>query len=275
TATGMGARLLRSWVLRPEISPEEIEARLNAVAALKSHTGTREEIRKELEGILDLERLTSRVTLGVATPRDLLALGASLAKIPAVRAHLAAAAEEAGVKRQRLASMREQMDEMADVRELIARGIADDPPAMPNEAGVIRRGFNVELDELRDIMKQGRQFIAGMEERERKRTGIASLKIRYNQVFGYYIEISKPNLHLAPGDYERKQTLVNAERFTSGELKEYERKVLAAEERVLEIEHRLYGEMREAIAREAARLRRAAAAIAQVDVLVNFARIAA
>jgi len=164
---------------------------------------------------------------------------------------------------------------MADVRELIARGIADDPPAMPNEAGVIRRGFNVELDELRDIMKQGRQFIAGMEERERKRTGIASLKIRYNQVFGYYIEISKPNLHLAPGDYERKQTLVNAERFTSGELKEYERKVLAAEERVLEIEHRLYGEMREAIAREAARLRRAAAAIAQVDVLVNFARIAA
>jgi DNA mismatch repair protein MutS len=158
---------------------------------------------------------------------------------------------------------------------MIARGIADDPPAMPNEAGVIRRGFNAELDELRDIMKQGKQIIAGMEERERKRTGIASLKIRFNQVFGYYIEVSKPNLHLAPADYERKQTLVNAERFTSGELKEYERKVLAAEESVLEIEHRLYGEMREAIAREAGRLRRSAAAIAQVDVLVNFARIAA
>jgi DNA mismatch repair protein MutS len=292
TATGMGARLLRAWVLRPEILLEEIEARLDAVAALKSQTVAREEIRKELEGILDLERLTSRVTLGVAAPRDLLALSASLAKIPAVRAHLAAAAEEAGTKSrqdalrlnsgqaggtngQRLASLREQMDEMADVREMIARGIADDPPAMPNEAGVIRRGFNAELDELRDIMKQGRQIIAGMEERERKRTGIASLKIRYNQVFGYYIEVSKPNLHLAPADYERKQTLVNAERFTSGELKEYERKVLAAEERVLEIEHRLYGEMREAISREAARLRKAAAAIAQADVLVNFARIAA
>jgi len=275
TGTGMGARLLRTWVLRPEISLEEIEARLDAVAALKSQTVAREEIRKELDGILDLERLTSRVTLGVAMPRDLLALCASLAKIPALRAHLAAAAEDTGSKTQRLLTLREQMDEMADVREMIARGIADDPPAVPNEAGVIRRGFNAELDELRDIMKQGRQIIAGMEERERKRTGIASLKIRYNQVFGYYIEISKPNLHLAPADYERKQTLVNAERFTSGELKEYERKVLSAEERVLEIEHRLYGEMREAIACEATRLRRASAAIAQVDVLVNFARIAA
>jgi DNA mismatch repair protein MutS len=284
TATGMGARLLRGWVLRPEISLEEMETRLDAVAALKSQTVAREEIRKELEGILDLERLTSRVTLGVATPRDLLALGASLAKIPAVRTHLAATAEVAGAKSrqdasgtksERLPALREQMDEMADVHEMIARGIADDPPAMPNEAGVIRRGFNAELDELRDIMKQGKQIIAGMEERERKRTGIASLKIRFNQVFGYYIEVSKPNLHLAPADYERKQTLVNAERFTSGELKEYERKVLAAEESVLEIEHRLYGEMREAIAREAGRLRRSAAAIAQVDVLVNFARIAA
>jgi DNA mismatch repair protein MutS len=284
TATGMGARLLRGWVLRPEISLNEIEARLDAVAALRAQTVAREEIRKELEGILDLERLTSRVTLGFATPRDLLALGASLAKIPAVRAHLAIAAMDTGAKSlanavsnnsDRLTALREQMDELTDVREMIARGIADDPPAMPNEAGIIRRGFNAELDELRDIMKQGRQIIAGMEDRERKRTGIASLKIRYNQVFGYYIEISKPNLHLAPADYERKQTLVNAERFTSGELKEYERKVLSAEERVLEIEHRLYGEMREAIAREAARLRRAAAAIAQTDVLANFARIAA
>jgi DNA mismatch repair protein MutS len=146
---------------------------------------------------------------------------------------------------------------------------------MPNDPGVIRRGFHAELDELRDITRQGRQIIAAMEERERKRTGIASLKIRYNQIFGYYIEVSKANLHLAPADYERKQTLVNAERFTSAELKEHERKVLTAEERVLEIERRLYGEIRETIAREAARLRRTATAIAQLDVLVNFARIAA
>ncbi|HTP44253.1 MAG TPA: DNA mismatch repair protein MutS, partial [Candidatus Acidoferrum sp.] len=282
TATGMGARLLRSWVLRPEISLEEIEARLAAVAELKAQTVAREEIRKELEGILDLERLTSRVTMGAATPRDLLALRGSLEKIPSVRMQLASESKAAGgepapaaAAASRLAQLRDEMDEMADVRDLIARGIADEPPAMLNEPGVIRRGYHAELDELRDITRQGRQIIAAMEERERKRTGIASLKIRYNQVFGFYIEISKANLHLAPADYERKQTLVNAERFTSGELREYERKVLTAEERVLEIERRLYGEIREAIAREAARLRRTAAAIAQVDVLVNFARIAA
>jgi DNA mismatch repair protein MutS len=299
TATGMGARLLRSWILRPEISLVEIEERLDAVAELKSRTVTREETRKVLEGILDLERLTSRVTLGVATPRDLLALRSSLDKIPALRSMIASEASAAGagagfaraisttVHREtrsastgldgrptRLGALHAQLDEMADVREMIARGIADDPPAMANDPGVIRRGFNAELDELRDITKQGRQTIASMEERERKRTGIASLKIRYNQVFGYYIEISKPNLHLAPADYERKQTLVNAERFTSTELKEYERKILTAEERVLEIERRLYSEIRESIAREAARLRRTAAAIAQLDVIANFARIA-
>ncbi|HTS10629.1 MAG TPA: DNA mismatch repair protein MutS [Candidatus Limnocylindrales bacterium] len=273
TATGMGARLLRSWILRPEISLAEIEARLTAVAELKSRTVAREEIRKELEAILDLERLNSRVTLGIATPRDLLALGGSLAKIPAVKTHLAA--EPSAKSAARLGELREQMDDLADVRDLISRGIADEPPAVLNEPGVIRRGFHAELDELRDIMKQGRQIIASMEERERKRTGIASLKIRYNQVFGYYIEISKANLHLAPADYERKQTLVNAERFTAPELKEYERKVLSAEERVLEIERRLFLEIREAIAREAGRLRRTANAIAQLDVLANFACTAA
>jgi DNA mismatch repair protein MutS len=272
TATGMGARMLRSWVLRPEISIDEIEARLESVAELKARTVGREEIRKELEGILDLERLTSRVTLGIVTPRDLLALRGSLEKIPRVRAQILDPLVNIAP---RLAAIREQMDEMADVRDLIARGISDEPPAIANESGVIRRGFHAELDELRDITKQGRQIIAAMEDRERKRTGIASLKIRYNQVFGFYIEISKANLHLAPADYERKQTLVNAERFTSSELKEYERKVLSAEDRVLEIERRLYGEIRESIAREAARLRRTAAAIAQLDILVNFARIAA
>jgi len=279
TATSMGARLLRAWILRPEISLREIEERLDAVAALKSQTVAREEIRRELEGILDLERLTSRITLGVATARDLLALRTSLERIPRVRGLIE---EETALQHPReetalgrLQSLRTQMDELADVRDLIARGIADDPPAMPSEPGVIRREFNAELDELRDILKQGRQIIAAMEERERKRTGIASLKIRYNQVFGYYIEVSKPNLSLVPADYERKQTLVNAERFTSTELKEYERKVLSAEERVLEIERRLYSEIRESIAREAGRLRRTAAAIAQLDTLVNFARIAA
>ena len=275
TATGMGARLLRTWILRPEIRLSEIDERLDAVARLKSQTVVREEIRKELEGILDLERLTSRVTLGVATPRDLLGLRASLEKIPRLRDLIQTGTQGEPAQAQRLISLREQMDEMADVRDTIARGIADDPPALLNEPGVIHHGFHAELDELRDILKHGRQLIAAMEDRERKRTGIASLKIRYNQVFGYYIEVSKPNLPLVPADYERKQTLANAERFTSAELKDHERKVLSAEDRALEIERQLYGEIRESIAGQAGRLRRAAAAIAQLDVLVNFARIAA
>jgi DNA mismatch repair protein MutS len=282
TCTGMGARLLRRWILRPEISLSEINDRLDAVGELKSQIVAREELHKELEGILDLERLTSRVTLGVATPRDLLALRQSLDRLPALRTLLeppaARDANGGGQPAQRsarLLALREHLDELADVREKIARGIADEPPAMASDPGIIRRGFNSELDELRDITTRGRQIIASMEERERKRTGIASLKIRYNQVFGFYIEISKANLHLAPADYDRKQTLVNAERFTSTELKEHEQKVLSAEDRIQEIERRLYSEILEAIAREAARLRGTAAAIAQLDVLVNFARLAA
>jgi DNA mismatch repair protein MutS len=273
TATGMGARLLRSWILRPEISRDEIEARLAAVAELKARTIAREELFKELGGILDLERLISRITLGLGSPRDLVALKSSLEKIHCLR-RLLESGPGLGPTARRLAELRE-MDELPDVHQLIARGIADHPPVLANDAGVIRKGFDTELDELRTILTDGRQTIAAMEERERKCTGISSLKIRYNQVFGYYIEISKSNLALAPKNYERKQTLANAERFTSPELAGYERKVLSAEERVLEIERRLYGAIRETIACEAGRVRRSAAAIAQLDVLVNFARIAA
>jgi len=281
TCTGMGARLLRRWVLRPEIALSEINDRLDAVGELKSQTVVREELHKELEGILDLERLTSRVTLGAATPRDLQVLRQSLDRVPVLRQMLAspskdgAGGERAAAHSQRLLAISEQLDEMGDVRDIIARGISDDPPATSSDPGVIRRGFNAELDELRDVTTRGRQIIASLEERERKRTGIQSLKIRYNQVFGFYIEISKANLHLAPADYDRKQTLVNAERFTSTELKEYEQKVLSAEDRMVEIERRLYSEIRETIAREAARLRDTASGIAQLDVLVNLARIAA
>ena len=282
TCTGMGARLLRRWILRPEISLSEIDHRLGAVGELKSQTIAREELHKELEGILDLERLTSRVTLGAATPRDLLALRQSLERLTAIRALLNSPGmtepndgREPVESSRRLLLLREELDELSDVRDKIARGIADEPPAMAADPGIIRPGYDSELDELRDITTRGRQIIASMEERERKRTGIASLKIRYNQVFGFYIEISKANLHLAPGDYDRKQTLVNAERFTSPELKEHEHKVLSAEERMQEIERRLYSEILEGIAQQAARLRKTAAAIAQVDVLVNFARLAA
>jgi DNA mismatch repair protein MutS len=269
TATGMGARLLRQWIVRPEVFREEIEARLDAVTELKTHTVLREEMRHNLAGVQDLERLGGRVTLGVASPRDLLGLKQSLARIPLLRKYLANCTSE------RLVALHLQMDELSDVRERIESVLADDPPALASDPGVIRRGCDEELDQLRELSQHSKQIIASMEERERKRTGIASLKIRFNRVFGYYIEISKPNLHLAPVDFERKQTLVNAERFTTPELKEYERKILSADERVAEIEQRLFGELRAWIGEQAARLRRTAAAVAQLDVLGNFARLAA
>jgi DNA mismatch repair protein MutS len=273
TATGMGARLLRQWILRPSVDLAEIEQRLGAVAALKTLTVEREEIHRELCGVLDLERLTSRVTMGIASPRDLAALAQSLEHIPRVRRHLEAAPYSAA----RLKELHNALDELADVRERIASAIADEPPATLAEPGFIRRGHDDELDDLRDLSHNAKQVIASMEERERQRTKIASLKIRYNQVFGYYIEISKANLRHGdlPSDYERKQTLVNAERFTSPELKDYERKVLDADERIITIERRLYNELREFIAGQAARIRRTATAVAQCDALVNFARLAA
>jgi DNA mismatch repair protein MutS len=272
TVTGMGARLLRSWLLRPLIDPEAIEARLAAVTHLVQQTVVRGEIRKELKGILDLERLTGRITLGLAAPRELVALRKSLTQLPVLKNFLTP--PPAGGS-ELLRHLHEEIDELADVRERLERAIADEPPALATDPGMIRSGYNPELDELRDLSQRSKQIIAAMEERERKRTGIGSLKIRYNQIFGYYIEISKPNLHLAPADYERKQTLVNAERFTSTELREYERKILAADERILEIERQLFIDVRSSVASQAARLRRTAAAVAQLDVLTSFAKLAA
>jgi DNA mismatch repair protein MutS len=272
TVTGMGARLLRSWVLRPLIDAEAIEARLDAVNQLVQQTVVRGEIRKELKGILDLERLTSRITLGLATPRELVALRKSLAQLPVLKNFLTP--PPAGGS-ELLRHLHQEIDELADVRDRLERAIADEPPALATDPGMIRSGYHTELDELRDLSQHSKQIIAAMEERERKRTNIASLKIRFNQIFGYYIEISKPNLHLAPTDYERKQTLVNAERFTSSELKEYERKILAADERILEIERQLFIDVRSSVAAKAARLRRTAAAVAQLDVLTAFAKLAA
>jgi DNA mismatch repair protein MutS len=269
TVTGMGARLLRRWILRPQIEREEIEARLDAVQELKNHVVLREEIRHNLAGVQDLERLAGRVTLGVASPRDLAGLKQSLTRLPLLRKYLA------NCPSARLGELHAEMDELADVRERIDSALADDPPALASDPGVIRRGYDKELDEFRDLSQHSKQIIAAMEERERKRTGIGSLKIRFNQVFGYYIEISKPNLHLVPADFERKQTLVNAERFTTPELTDYEQKVLEADERIAEIEKRLFTELRLWIAEQAARLRQTAAAIAQLDVLGNFARLAA
>ncbi len=269
TRTAMGGRLLRRRLLAPSLELAEIEARLDAVEELVAKTIPRAEIRKSLEGVLDLERLLARVSLGTATPRDLIALGRSLAAVPALKQQ--AAAFEAS----RLRELAGRLDEVAEVREAILAGIADNPPVNLADGGVIRDGYNAALDELRDIRRNSRQYIAAIETRERARTGIGSLKVRFNNVFGYYIEISKANLHLAPPDYERKQTLVNAERFITAELKELEAKVLDAEERILELERELFHELRNLAAQHASRLRETAAAIAELDLFATLAEVAA
>jgi DNA mismatch repair protein MutS len=272
TVTGMGARLLRSWMLRPLIDPDSISARLEGVEHLLKQTVVRGEIRKELRGIQDLERLTSRITLGLASPRELLALRKSIAQLPVLKKFLTPP-QSGGSDLIRI--LFEEIDELADIRERLEKALSDEPPAVATEPGIIRSGYHAELDELRNLSQHSKTIIASMEERERKRTGINSLKIRFNQVFGYYIEISKPNLPNAPAEYERKQTLVNAERFTFSELKEYERKILAADERILEIERQLFIDLRSSIAAKASRLRKTASAIAQLDVLASFAKLAA
>jgi DNA mismatch repair protein MutS len=269
TVTPMGKRLLRSWMLRPSIEATEINARLNAVEVQVNQTVAREELRRALDGILDLERLLSRVTLETANPRDVLALAASLKKIPALRVALARFAIE------RLKALHGSLDELGDLRERIDNTIVPEPPISLADGGAIQTGVDKELDELRDLSRNSKQFLAQIEQRERQRTGINSLKIKFNSIFGYYLEISKPNLHLAPPDYERKQTLVNAERFTTPELKEYESKILDAQEKIVEIERRLFTELRSAIAGEARRIRQTALAMAEVDVLSALAHVAA
>ena len=267
--TPMGKRLLRAWMLRPSIDTAEINRRLDAVECMTKDIVPREELRHCLEGILDLERLLSRVTLETANPRDLLALASSLAKLPAVRAALSHLAAE------RLETLHTQCDELADLHRRIIDTLEDEPPITLNDGGIVRAGADAALDELRDLSRNSKQYIAQIEQRERQRTGIGSLKVKFNSVFGYYLEISKANLHLAPPDYERKQTLVNAERFTTPELKEYEAKVLDAQEKMVEIERRLFAELRSAIAAEARRIRQTALALAEIDVLAAFASLAA
>ena len=265
TMTPMGKRLLRSWLLRPSIDRTEIERRLDAVERMVRDLVAREELRRAMDGILDLERLLSRVTLEAANPRDLLTLAASFAKLPGVRAALSK------FEVQRMQELHGQCNELGDVRERITATVEAEPPLTLSEGGVIRAGVDEALDELRNLSRNSKQYIADIEQRERQRTGIASLKVKFNSVFGYYLEISKANLHLAPTDYERKQTLVNAERFTTPELKEYEAKVLGAQEKIVEIERRLFAELRAAIAAEAKRIRQTALAVAEIDVLAGFA----
>ncbi|HEY3938726.1 MAG TPA: DNA mismatch repair protein MutS [Bryobacteraceae bacterium] len=269
TITPMGKRLLRAWMLRPALDELEINQRLDAVEEFKTQTIAREELRKALGGVFDLERLLSRVTLETANPRDLTSLAASLGSIPRVKSALGTR------KSARLQALHAAIDELADVRERIEQTIVAEPPISLSEGGVIARGADAELDHLHELSRNGKQFLAAMEQRERQRSGISSLKVRFNSVFGYYLEISKANLQLVPADYERRQTLVNAERFTTPELKQYEAQILDAQEKLVGIERRIFAALRSAIAAEARRIRQTALALAEVDVLAAFAQLAA
>ena len=268
TCTGMGGRLLRNRLLHPCLQLEEINARLDAVQEAAQSTIARTEIRKLLAGILDLERLLAKLTLGTAGPRELLALGRSLALVPKLKQRVSVCTAA------RLTAIHSSLDEVAEVRDRVLTAISEEPPANLADGGTIRTGYHAELDQLRDISRNSRQYIAQIETRERARTGIQSLKVRFNNVFGYYIEISKANLHHAPTDYERKQTLVNAERFTTPELKELESKILEAEEKILALEREIFQELRQFAAGHAARIRQTAGAIAELDVACALAQVA-
>ncbi len=269
TMTSMGGRMLRSWLLRPLISLDRIRDRLDAVEEFAFRSTDRGKFRDVLKSVQDLERLVARTALGTAGPRDLVALRQSIAAVPRMR--LALDACESPLVRALLS----EIDDLADVRDEIERTIVDEPGALVRDGGYIRDGRDGELDELRRVSRSGKQVIAELEERERLRTGISSLKVRYNRVFGYYIEVSKSNLHAVPADYHRKQTIAGGERFITPALKEHEEKVLGADERILERETELFERLRSEIAAEAARIQSTARALATLDVLAGLAEAAA
>ena len=268
TATAMGARLLRAWLLRPLLALEPIRDRLDAVEDLAFRATERGRLREALAAVHDLERLVARASLGTAGPRDLVALRDSCAAIPRVRAELD------GFQAPLLRSLVAGLDDLADVRDRIQATLLDEPPALAREGGFTRDGFDAALDEIRVISRSGRRTIAEMEEQERARTGIGSLKVKFNRVFGYYIEISKSNLHLAPADYQRKQTIAGGERFTTPALKDYEERVLGADERILARELEIFDALRRAVAAESPRVQDSARILATVDVLAGLAETA-
>jgi DNA mismatch repair protein MutS len=267
--TPMGRRLLRSTLLRPASGLAEIEARLEAVGEAAADLRRREGLRRSMDGVLDLERLLGRVATDSAGPREVMALAATLGCLPgvvaAVRLFESSRWQELGAS----------IDPLEDLHEMIGGTIAEEPPVSLGDGGAIREGVDAELDELRELSRSGRQALVAIEERERARTGIGSLKVRFNSVFGYYLEVTKANAKAVPADYERKQTLVNAERFTTPELKEYESKILTAQERSGEIERRIFAELRRQLLEAAGRMRETARKVAEIDLLACFAHLAA
>jgi DNA mismatch repair protein MutS len=269
TVTAMGGRLIRQWLVRPLVTLARIQDRLDAVEDFAFRSAERGKLRDALRGVHDVERLIGRIALGTAGPRDLVALAASLRLLPRIRSVVA------DLQAPLVASLSAEIDELADVREAIASSLVDEPPAAARDGGVIRDGVDAELDELRGISRGGKAAIAAMEDAERARTAIGSLKIRYNRVFGYYIEISRANLQSVPADYIRKQTVAGGERFITPALKEYEDKVLGADERIAARELEIFEALRRRVAHEAPRVLDTARAVAALDTLAALADTAA
>ncbi|MDH3271726.1 MAG: DNA mismatch repair protein MutS [Gemmatimonadota bacterium] len=268
TVTAMGGRLLRRWVLEPLVVPEDIWARQDAVAELAEIPELRDSVRSALTRVGDLERLAGKFGTQRVAPRDLATLTRSLGCLPEVRAAASTA------KSERIRALGADLDCLEDVNDLLRASIADQPPATLQEGGVIRPGWSDELDEMRGVRDGARDFIASLQTRERERTGISSLKVGFNKVFGYYLEVTKANLAKVPDDYVRKQTLANGERYFTAELKEWEEKVFGAEDEIGNLEARLFGEVRARVAASVSRLQEAGARLAALDVLGTLARTA-
>ena len=269
TRTAMGRRLIRAWMERPLLSPAAIRRRLGAVEELVADPIGREELTATLREITDLERLIGRIVYGTAGGRDLAALAAGLGRLPQLRELLT---PHTGAL---LTSLADALNDLPDLRELIGAAIVDDPPFSVREGGFIRAGFDAEVDRLRDILINGKDLVAAVEAREKEKTGIKSLKVGFNKVFGYYIEVSKSYYDQVPQDYIRKQTLTNCERFITQELKDLEHEILSAQDRVTALEYHLFCDLRRKAAARVGEIQRSAAAVAQVDVLCSFAAVAA
>jgi DNA mismatch repair protein MutS len=269
TLTPMGARLLRGWLLRPMVALDRIHARQESVAELVDDGELRGRVRRELAQVRDLERLANKVASGRIGPREMRALADSLARLPRLRRL------EEGAGTGALRKLLRTLDPLDDVRERIDRTLADTPAAtFADGEGVIRAGFDPELDELRGLREGGTDWMARLQARERERSGIGTLKVGFNRVFGYFLEVPRSHADRVPGEYERKQTLANLERFVTGELKQWEAKILGAEERIAELEARLFGELRQALATQVKRFQDAAVRVATLDVLAGFAECA-
>ena len=268
TMTAMGSRKLREWLNYPLMDVQKIGDRLEAVSELEEKKLERKDLRDLLNEIQDIERLASRIYLGHANARDLIGLKNSLKNLPGLKAFLLS------FEAHPICEAALGMEDFGDLHRLLETSIVDDPPMTVREGGIIKSTYRKDLDELRQISKEGKGWILQLEAEEKKKTGISSLKIRYNQIFGYYIEVTKSNLHLVPDRYFRKQTLVNGERFITPELKEFETKVLGAEEEISQLEYRIFEEIRKQISEATPRLQKTASTIAGIDVLSSLAEVA-